>query len=170
MALLGVTGLDVLYVLILYLKYRIVLSDMEVWDTDQVTSWTNSLLWVPHHVAATSACMLGFVFLWHAGRPLEHYPTATHPPRHTGGNGLRQRGRSFRLRYLRLCSFPLRRSSVLARNTKIQHVGLYTAVAMSGPPSLRRLPARSPRHKHTYRRGRSRSPQPPPSHSLFLPH
>jgi len=72
MALLGVTGLDVLYVLILYLKYRIVLSDMEVWDTDQVTSWTNSLLWVPHHVAATSACMLGFVFLWHAGRHLEH--------------------------------------------------------------------------------------------------
>jgi hypothetical protein len=74
MALLGVTGLDVLYVLILYLKYRIVLSDMEVWDSDQVTSWTNSLLWVPHHVAATAACMLGFVFLWHAGRNLEHSP------------------------------------------------------------------------------------------------
>jgi hypothetical protein len=74
MALLGVTGLDVLYVLILYLKYRIVLSDMEVWDTDQVTSWTNSLLWVPHHVAATSACMLSFVLLWHAGRPQEHTP------------------------------------------------------------------------------------------------
>ena len=74
MALLGVTGLDVLYVLFLFLKYRIVLSDMEVWDTDQVTSWTNSLLWVPHHVAATSACMMGFVFLWHAGRPLEHAP------------------------------------------------------------------------------------------------
>jgi hypothetical protein len=72
MALLGVTGLDVLYVIFLYLKYRIVLSDMEVWDTDQVTSWTNSLLWVPHHVAATTACMLGFVFLWHAGRSLEH--------------------------------------------------------------------------------------------------
>jgi hypothetical protein len=72
MALLGVTGLDVLYVLVLYLKYKIVLSDMEVWDTDQVTSWTNSLLWVPHHVAATIACMLGFVFLWHAGRSLEN--------------------------------------------------------------------------------------------------
>jgi hypothetical protein len=72
MALIGVTGLDVLYVLVLYLKHRIVLSDMEVWDTDQVTSWTNSLLWVPHHVAATSACMLGFVFLWHAGRHQEH--------------------------------------------------------------------------------------------------
>ena len=68
MALLAVTGLDVFYVLFLYLKYGIVFSDMEVWDTDQVTSWTNSLLWVPHHVAATSACMLGFVFLWQAGR------------------------------------------------------------------------------------------------------
>src|ERR1700692_1386542 len=45
---------------------------MEGGDTDQVTSWTDSLLWVPHHVAATSACMVGFVFLWHAGRPLEH--------------------------------------------------------------------------------------------------
>jgi hypothetical protein len=72
MALLAVTGLDVLYVLVLYLKYSMVFSDMEVWDTDQVTSWTNSLLWVPHHVAATTACMLGFVFLWHAGRNLEH--------------------------------------------------------------------------------------------------
>ena len=74
MALIGVTGLDALYVLFLHLKYRIVLSDMEVWDTDQVTSWMNSLLWVPHHVAATSACMLGFVFLWHAGRKLHHSP------------------------------------------------------------------------------------------------
>jgi hypothetical protein len=74
MALLGVTGLDALYVLVLYLRYRIVLSDMEVWDSDQVTSWTNSLLWVPHHVAATATCMLGFVFLWHAGRNLEHSP------------------------------------------------------------------------------------------------
>ena len=72
MALLGITGLDILPILVLYLKYRIVFSDMEVWDTDQVTSWTNSLLWVPHHVAATSACMLGFVFLWHAGRRLAH--------------------------------------------------------------------------------------------------
>jgi hypothetical protein len=71
MALLGVTGLDVLYALVLYLKYRIVLSDMEVWDSDQVTSWTNSLLWVPHHVAATATCMLGFMFLWHAGRNME---------------------------------------------------------------------------------------------------
>jgi hypothetical protein len=68
MALLGVTGLDLLYVFFLYLKYRIVLSDIEVWDTDHVESWVNSLLWAPHHVAATSASMLGFVFLWNAGQ------------------------------------------------------------------------------------------------------
>jgi hypothetical protein len=74
MALLGITGLDILPIILLYLKYRMVFSDMEVWDTDQVTSWTNSLLWVPHHVAATSACMLGFVFLWHAGIHREHTP------------------------------------------------------------------------------------------------
>jgi hypothetical protein len=72
MALLGVTGLDVLYVLFLYLKYRIVLSDIEIWDTDHVESWVNSLFWAPHHVAATSACVLSFVFLWHAGRESEH--------------------------------------------------------------------------------------------------
>jgi hypothetical protein len=72
MTLLGITGLDVLYVLFLYLKYQIVLSDIEVWDTDHVESWVNSLLWAPHHVAATSASMLGFVFLWHAGRKSEH--------------------------------------------------------------------------------------------------
>jgi hypothetical protein len=72
MALIGVTGLDILPIAILFFKYRMVFSDMEVWDTDQVTSWTNSLLWVPHHVAATSACALGLIFLWHAGRPAEH--------------------------------------------------------------------------------------------------
>ena len=72
MALIGVTGLDILPIVVLYLKYRMVFSDMEVWDGDQVTSWTNSLLWVPHHVAATSACALGCVFLWHAGRPIQH--------------------------------------------------------------------------------------------------
>jgi hypothetical protein len=72
MALIGVTGLDILPIAILYFRYRMVFSDMEVWDTDQVTSWTNSLLWVPHHVAATSACALGLIFLWHAGRTEEH--------------------------------------------------------------------------------------------------
>ncbi len=72
MALLGVTGLDVLYVIFLYLKYQIVLSDIEVWDNDHVESWVNSLFWAPHHVAATSASMLAFVFLWHAGRKTDH--------------------------------------------------------------------------------------------------
>ena len=61
--------------------------------------------------------------------PTAAHPAPAHPPRHTGSNGLRQRGRPLRLRHLYVYAVPHRRSSVLARNTKIQNVALYTAVA-----------------------------------------
>jgi len=40
----------------------------EIWNWDQVSSWINSLLWVPHHVAALVACLSGFMVLRSAGR------------------------------------------------------------------------------------------------------
>ncbi len=36
---------------------------MEWWDSNQVTSWMGSLLWVPHHVASLTACMAGLLAL-----------------------------------------------------------------------------------------------------------
>lgn len=38
-------------------------GDMEWWDTNQVTSWIGSFLWVPHHVASLVACLVGFLLL-----------------------------------------------------------------------------------------------------------
>ncbi len=66
-ALLAVTGLDLLPTIYLAaFPPRLIYGDMEWWDIDQITSWANSLLWVPHHIAAVVACLFGFLLLWHA--------------------------------------------------------------------------------------------------------
>jgi hypothetical protein len=63
-ALLAVTGLDLIPTLVIFVSRRIILADMEWWDISQVTSWIDSLLWVPHHVAGLVACLGGFLVLW----------------------------------------------------------------------------------------------------------
>lgn len=65
-ALLSVTGLDLIPSLIVLLVRRMPLADMEWWSTDQVTSWADALFWVPHHVAAVIAGFTGFLLIWHA--------------------------------------------------------------------------------------------------------
>ena len=60
-ALLAVTGLDLIPVLVLGLKFHRWLGDTEWWDTNQVASWIGSFLWVPHHVASLTACMGGLL-------------------------------------------------------------------------------------------------------------
>lgn len=62
-ALLTVTGLDLLPYAAEVHRYHTFLPDMEWWDTNQVTSWLGSLLWVPHHVASLTACMAGLLAL-----------------------------------------------------------------------------------------------------------
>jgi hypothetical protein len=62
-ALLLVTGLDLIPYVVLCLRSRVLFADMEWWDTNQVTSWMASLLWVPHHVAALIACVTGLLVL-----------------------------------------------------------------------------------------------------------
>ena len=60
--LLAATGLDLIpYAVLTRLAHRI-FADMEWWDPNQVTSWVGSLLWVPHHVAALTACIVGLLF------------------------------------------------------------------------------------------------------------
>jgi len=62
-ALLAVTGLDLIPYFFVAFKFHLWLGDMEWWETDQVSSWLGSLVWVPHHVAALTACMAGLLAL-----------------------------------------------------------------------------------------------------------
>lgn len=64
-ALLCVTGLDILPTLYIAVVGRVWLADMEWWNQAQITSWAASLLWVPHHVVALIACFVGFLLLRH---------------------------------------------------------------------------------------------------------
>jgi len=62
-SLLLVTGLDLIpYSLSCFSRHRF-FADLEWWDPNQVTSWLDSLVWVPHHVAALTACMAGLLIL-----------------------------------------------------------------------------------------------------------
>lgn len=63
--LLCVTGLDILPTLYLGVAQRVWSADMEWWNEQQITSWADSLLWVPHHVAALIACFIAFLLLRH---------------------------------------------------------------------------------------------------------
>jgi len=62
-AVLGVTGLDLLPYATIVISSRAWFADMEWWDPNQITSWMGSLLWVPHHVASLTACMSGLLVL-----------------------------------------------------------------------------------------------------------
>ena len=46
-------------------------GDLEVWRAGQITSWFNSLLWDPHHVASMVCCMFGFLLAWMANKERE---------------------------------------------------------------------------------------------------
>jgi len=62
--LLLVTGADLLPAMGSLLAQRAVNGEMEWWSQDQISSWVDSLLWVPHHVAALLCCLLSFLLLW----------------------------------------------------------------------------------------------------------
>jgi hypothetical protein len=61
-----VTGLDLIPLAIYYVVFRDVFPEMEWWN-EQVSSWYGSLIWMPHHVGALIACLIGFLVLWDAG-------------------------------------------------------------------------------------------------------
>jgi hypothetical protein len=66
LGLLAVTGLDILPVLAKAVLRQQTDADMDWWSLDQVTSWMDSLLWVPHHIAGLVCCLLGFLLVWMA--------------------------------------------------------------------------------------------------------
>ena len=63
-ALLAVTGMDILPAIAQYLQGQPTDPDMEWWSPGQVTSWLDSMLWVPHHLAALTCCVFGFLLVW----------------------------------------------------------------------------------------------------------
>ncbi|MBY6239703.1 hypothetical protein [Methylosinus sp. Sm6] len=66
LALLLATGLDIVPLTILYFgggrDADFVFLHFVDWD-EQVTSWFNSVMWVPHHVSALCAALVGFIAL-----------------------------------------------------------------------------------------------------------
>ena len=62
----AVTGLDIVPTALYAATGYNALPEMEWWN-EQVTSWYGSLLWVPHHVAALVAGLIGFLIAWSEG-------------------------------------------------------------------------------------------------------
>ncbi len=66
-ALLGVTGLDILPVALIDLQHyetpSMILPTTEWWN-EQITGWLDAMLWVPHHMTALVACLMAFLVLW----------------------------------------------------------------------------------------------------------
>ena len=62
--LLAVTGLDLIPVIVAFLRGQPTDPDMEWWSRGQVSSWMDTLLWVPHHAASLVCCLLGFLLIW----------------------------------------------------------------------------------------------------------
>jgi len=67
-ALMSVTGLDILMMLLGMAAGGPPDGDLEWWSIDQVTSWADTFLWVPHHASSLVCCMLCLLLLWMASR------------------------------------------------------------------------------------------------------
>lgn len=73
LALLAITGLDLLPVLSKIILFNVVetegvlIPSIEWWN-DQVSSWLSAVLWVPHHVAAFIASLFAFILMNEAAR------------------------------------------------------------------------------------------------------
>ena len=62
--LLTITGLDILPSFYdIFVKHDFG-GDVEWWSGDQVTSWFDTILWVPHHTAALLSCLVAFLLVW----------------------------------------------------------------------------------------------------------
>lgn len=69
-ALLGVTGADLVPAIGSIFAQPALNGEMEWWSIDQFYSWQDSILWVPHHTAALLCCLTAFLLLWRSqGEP-----------------------------------------------------------------------------------------------------
>jgi len=70
LGLLLVTGADLVPALGQAILQPSLNGDIEWWSVDPIDAWPDSLLWVPHHVAAVLCCLLAFLILWRTLEPL----------------------------------------------------------------------------------------------------
>ena len=73
--LLTVTGLDILPTLFNLVVSHIFDGDLEWWSTDQISSWFDTVLWVPNHLAAMICCVTAFLLLWPPTQQPDAQPT-----------------------------------------------------------------------------------------------
>ncbi|HVZ83483.1 MAG TPA: hypothetical protein VG893_07380 [Terracidiphilus sp.] len=65
MGLLCVTGLGICVNLVDFLYFHEPLPGyLEAWKEGQISSWLDSLIWVPHHLASMACAMLGLLLAW----------------------------------------------------------------------------------------------------------
>ncbi len=73
-ALLAVTGLDIIPASLILLANRVhllgFLPPSAEWWNEQVDGWVYSMLWEPHYVCALIACVTGFLLIWDCRRPV----------------------------------------------------------------------------------------------------
>jgi hypothetical protein len=62
--LLTVTGLDILPGFYLLFVDHSFSGDLEWWSSDQISSWMDTILWVPNHTASLLCCLAAFLLLW----------------------------------------------------------------------------------------------------------
>jgi hypothetical protein len=67
--LLAVTGFDICVVFwnLFYLHIH-PQAEIDLWSTDPVFSWLNTLFWSPNHIAGLMCCMFAFLLAWMAGK------------------------------------------------------------------------------------------------------
>jgi hypothetical protein len=63
----ALSGLDIIPILI-WAAVDGLLPTVDWWNADQVTGWLDTMLWVPHAVAALVACLAGLLVLWNRPR------------------------------------------------------------------------------------------------------
>jgi hypothetical protein len=61
-ALFGLSGLDIVPALLQ--SWDGLYPTIDWWNSDQVTGWLDTMLWVPHSLGALVACLAGFLILW----------------------------------------------------------------------------------------------------------
>jgi len=66
-ALLGITGLDIVPVVMVNVAFHIILPTIEWWN-EQIAAWISTALWVPHDLAALIAGLTGLLLTWDAAR------------------------------------------------------------------------------------------------------
>ena len=77
-SLLMVTGLDIcVHFWNVFFLHGSLPGDLEWWSAGQITSWLDSLLWVPHHIASMVCCMCALLLAWMAGKDRAHSHTAS---------------------------------------------------------------------------------------------